>query len=195
MIDSLNLYSHNQLFRQWELYTPTADIRNDFDDSTIKAIDTIDFRNEYQLYNQSFFDSLLNGQTLIRWFIQHKHNNLISRIANRSAIRTKKYGEIGYIALLLDCTLPLDKNGRKQLAIADVGGIFAWLGVSANWQDRAHEFGHLLNLEHTFSETDDNGKFHANFRIPEYQTRNFMDYAQGVDLTNMFYYAQWINIH
>ena len=194
MLDSLNHNSHNQLFRQWELYTPTQDLRNTYGDSVINGLDTIDLSVEFQMYGLSVYDSLIKPSVNSSWFKKHK-NILLRNIANYKGLKDGLFSEVVYVAFLLDFNLPADANGETTLAEAETGGLYSYFTAQSSWKTRAHEFGHLLNLNHSFSETDKKtGKFSPNFRIPKYQTHNFMDYAKGINLTNMFYYAQWINI-
>ena len=195
MIDSLNLYAHNQLFRQWELYAPTQEMRNTFGDSLINSLDSIDLSAEYAADPINFFDTLLISTSVNKWYKKHKNNlSLLGNVNNYNALNNTIVKSYIYVVFLLNSPIPNEKPKEIKVAESQTGGLFCYLGKDVNWQDRAHEFGHLLNLKHTFSEIK-NGKEIPNFNIPKYQTKNFMDYPKGKDLTNMFYYAQWINVY
>jgi len=198
MLDSLNHNSHNQLFRQWELYTPTQDLRNTYGDSVINSLDSIDLSVEYAADPIKFFDTLLIRMSVNRWYKKHKNNlSLLGNVNNYNALNKKNFKDYVYIVFVLNIPVPPTKPTETPLAKAETAGLLSYLGKQANMPTIVHELGHLLNLNHTFSETDDDtGEFSINFGIPKYQTRNFMDYSRiGTPTRNMFYYAQWINVY
>ena len=84
--------------------------------------------------------------------------------------------------------------GSTTSGITDLGGYKSVI-YRLGQRDKTiiHELGHILNIEHTFPETNKNGVNKINYNIPKYSTLNFMDYYIGPQKGLAFYFAQWID--
>lgn len=197
IIDSLNKFSHNQLFRKWTLYQPEPSLFASFDSSTVMGMDTVNLANEFNLYNTLFHDEDSLMSQLPKYYENHKNGLSMQFDVNKGTTHTmgNSLDKVHFI-FIFNYKLPTI-SGSNTLGLTMKPGYISMLWNNAFYQDFAHELGHILNLNHIFPEWNKkNTIFFPRFNIPMGRTKNYMDYAAPgkIDLTNMFYFAQWVTV-
>lgn len=180
ILDQLNNHSHNQLMREWVL------------DSTNSAngMDTINLTNEY-LNNPSKFldaDTICQSTYINKYYYQHKGIGLGS-INSGIPSSSSDSNKVHFMFIFTYTALNMVEG------ITPMPSYLACIFGPADEVAVSHEMGHILGLEHTFSETTSTG-FEPRYNIPKYKSSNLMDYRQYTSdpKKNMFYYAQWITV-
>jgi hypothetical protein len=190
ILEFLNKNSYNQIFRKWILYDPRKDARmNGFDTSILNGLDTINLSHLYQADSTKFLDADLIKKIPYMYNNQKGislHENVNEDFASLYENKNTKV----HCIFIMNYELPVTPGASSTIGISDFSGAFSVLWKKAFWDTRAHEFGHLLKLAHTFNDLRPNGTTKkVNFNIPYKTTKNFMDYS---DYTDMYYFAQWV---
>jgi hypothetical protein len=186
IIDSLNKYSHNQIFRKWVIDTVNSS----------NGKDTIDLSNEFVSENAIFMndDSILNN--VERYYRLHKGIDIKYDVNQGPTFMTQQREKVVHYVFMMNYRLAsfgVDQTvGNTQRA-----GYLSVLWSPAFYQTIAHEMGHILGLRHPFPDVNLNGTIRVNYGTTQGTTKNFMDYAApGMpDLTDMFYFANWKDIY
>ncbi|HRF24423.1 MAG TPA: hypothetical protein PLR98_09685, partial [Chitinophagaceae bacterium] len=173
LLDSLNSRSHNQLFRKWVV------------DATHSAggKDTLDLSVEYAANPALFMGDSLVLRKIDSFYKDHKGIDIYFDVNDGMIMaNSNDTAKVHFVFLMNYRLAPV--GGSETMGITNLGGIKSVFWRAAYKQTIAHEMGHLLKLRHIFSPM---------YGVPEYSTTNLMDYYIGVDRTNMFYFAQWID--
>jgi hypothetical protein len=189
VINSLNKYSHNQIFSKWSLRLGLPDTLNI---TSHYITDSVAIKlNSQQKLNQyySSFAGLVSTSSLNRDPVS---NDWISL---NSPDRTYMY----YVTTFNIDTLSLGET-TSSLRMRDSSGIstICIFSLAENSKMVAsttkHEVGHAVGLEHTFPSLS--GVNYINFspKIPIFTTQNFMDYwyKNVPEVRNTFFFYQWI---
>jgi hypothetical protein len=189
--DSLNLRSHNQIFRQWEVVNPDTlhlyDNNAIMSSRTVAGMDTINLASEFSSQPAIFMnDSLLNIY-IDTFFMKRKNIDIKYEVNNGKYLSNN-------IHFSFIMNYPLTAVGNSTtIASADRGRYHGIFWSSSEWRTVVHEMGHILGLKHTFRELNKaQTAYIENYGIPIYSTTNFMDYYRsGFDVADMFFYRQW----
>jgi hypothetical protein len=178
ILDQLNNHSHNQIMRQWILDTANS----------INGMDTINLTNEY-LNNPSKFlnaDTICNTTYINKYYYLHKGIGLASINAGIPSTSTDP-DKVHFMFVFTYTALNLI-SGMTQRP-----GYLTCIFDPADAVAISHEMGHILNMDHTFSEIV-YGNLEPRYNIPKYMSGNFMDYRHYTSDPQkiMFYYSQWI---
>ncbi|HAO09418.1 MAG TPA: hypothetical protein DCQ50_21100 [Chryseobacterium sp.] len=185
ILDRLNRHSHNQVHRNWQIvthnsvgtYPTTLDLTgiSHLSDSILTSTSAINFFvNQYQRLNYTDSATRINFNTI----------NPTPTMVDSSSITKTRFlfvsdieiteddgsGNIGYIA------------GRCR----SFGDCYVLITRQGNYLTITHEFGHALNLNHTFDSYPG---------ITKFSSTNFMDYFDVTDQRNMFYLYQWFRVY
>ena len=181
LLSRLNNNSHGQLLRKWVLNTSYSD--------------TLDMSSEYSA-NPNWFvkaNDSIYPELFRTYYLTHKGIDI-------HAINTPFYpnlpGQVHFYFITKFSLIDSTYSG-STLSTTTTEGVTFWNrtygaifsnGVSAV----PHEFGHVLHIEHTFPE----GAPGSPYNIPKYSTTNFMDYLRAgeINMRDMFYYTQWIDV-
>lgn len=195
ILDSLNLFSHNHLFRKWNTYIPTSDLHSKFDSLTINGMDTINLSQEFITYNSRFQNDDTLMKYIPRFYESHKNGMAMYFDVNHGTSHSmSNASDKVHFVFIFNYNLPY-VGGSRVDGSTQLRGCISLLFLAADYQTRAHELGHILAINHPFPEWNSNLTIlRPRLGIPKFQSKNFMDYtAPGKpDVTNMFYFAQWI---
>jgi hypothetical protein len=180
IIHYLNNNSQNQIFRKWVIDSANS----------VNGMDTLDLKNEFLANNAAFMDedSLIHPRNMETFYRNHKGVDILYGVnQNPGTANSNDSAKVHYV-FIMNYQLPFI-NGGVTLGVTTPGGYKSIIWANGNLQTIAHEMGHILKLRHVFGVNS--------FLIPQGTTKNFMDYAPpgGPDLTEMFYFAQWVDTY
>lgn len=150
LLDFLNIKSHNQFYRRWEL------------DPDPTFPDTLNIKNRYKKNSAGFTSS--SAASL---------DSLVTYYQSSIKLTRLKAGTHFFFISDIPISRPNSNGGTDYVrGIADTNGFKGTIFDGGKQEETVHELGHNLRLNHTFEKV-------GSRIISEGTTKNYMDYTSG----------------